>query len=645
MARLAFIPLTTSYDDPSIVPSEVALVTTNELLTNEVTGAIWYKNNVGQLLDVFYTSWTNMMATWDEPLVNVVTDPRFADLTAYIDARVNVNAGGAALTSAMNSLLHGLTNDTEVAEGKWGNAVNLIPYIRSHGMGDLSSSSVITDPDSWGSIGGGKLKAFIYKTIADITNSASETSDTVLGGWMSPSMRASTKLQYSTFEYLKTLTNAIAVPSYSTVAASMGWGYFPALKAYVWNVLNSFPNSGLAVGASSVGGWGALTTLNSAIDTRVTTFLDTLTSDLALVTTPTIATKWANFENLDKFIQTRVWKTMGELGGAVADDDAGTYVPASIDNWGDFGSLKTWLDNSLAVYAAGSTFKTALGSILDALAENPLDVADNWGSFTHLRGFVYNAIASFVDGTTQYTVRGSGLTNTATYRLDAANGFAAGIARALANYGVASPTVNDSNLYLPNLEVCGRYSWDTGNGPTTGAGRLGVFNTDANARAFYVRVNTAGAGTHLPTVTTYDTLNVLGSGRIKTYGGIAVYTNGNGYGTFSEAATFSVSAAGAVSALSYATDSKREIKENIVPCEKDALAIINSVDVCEYTFKADPTGDVRVGFIADDTDPVLSGSNQDKFDLNNVIGVMMKAIQQLTEKVAVLEAKLAENGE
>jgi hypothetical protein len=86
--------------------------------------------------------------------------------------------------------------------------------------------------------------------------------------------------------------------------------------------------------------------------------------------------------------------------------------------------------------------------------------------------------------------------------------------------------------------------------------------------------------------------------------------------------------------------SKRELKENIETVTYSALDLIDSVDVVSFNFKNDETKDYKVGFIADDTDKILSGKDNDKMDINNCIGVLLKAVQELREENRLLKIKL-----
>lgn len=99
---------------------------------------------------------------------------------------------------------------------------------------------------------------------------------------------------------------------------------------------------------------------------------------------------------------------------------------------------------------------------------------------------------------------------------------------------------------------------------------------------------------------------------------------------------------GDVHADAFYTDSLRELKTNIVPSEISAIDMINSTEIVEFVYKTDLTGDTRIGFIADDTDPMMSSSQQNQFDIANTVGVLLKAVQELSAEVADLKSQLGE---
>lgn len=99
------------------------------------------------------------------------------------------------------------------------------------------------------------------------------------------------------------------------------------------------------------------------------------------------------------------------------------------------------------------------------------------------------------------------------------------------------------------------------------------------------------------------------------------------------------SSTGQVSATSYITTSLESTKTNIEAFNGDAIALINSTDIKTFNFINDPTNKLRVGFIADYTNSILSGKDQDSFDIANTIGVLLKAVQQLSDEIERLKGE------
>jgi hypothetical protein len=96
-----------------------------------------------------------------------------------------------------------------------------------------------------------------------------------------------------------------------------------------------------------------------------------------------------------------------------------------------------------------------------------------------------------------------------------------------------------------------------------------------------------------------------------------------------------------VTASSFYQSSLRELKKNIRPFKGSAIDILNTVSVKSFKYKKGD-GEEHIGFIADDTHELLSGSNHDHADHGNVIGLLIKAIQELTEKNVKLQKMLDE---
>lgn len=97
---------------------------------------------------------------------------------------------------------------------------------------------------------------------------------------------------------------------------------------------------------------------------------------------------------------------------------------------------------------------------------------------------------------------------------------------------------------------------------------------------------------------------------------------------------------GTITATDITIVSSREAKENIKTSELNALDLINKIDIVDYTYKMDPNTIPHIGFIAENTDPLLSTPKKNRMDYTNCIGVLLKAVQELSKKVAALEARV-----
>jgi hypothetical protein len=89
--------------------------------------------------------------------------------------------------------------------------------------------------------------------------------------------------------------------------------------------------------------------------------------------------------------------------------------------------------------------------------------------------------------------------------------------------------------------------------------------------------------------------------------------------------------ANTVSAYCIASSSSIKCKKDINKWNSSALSILNSIDVVQYKYKSENANDLyHIGFIAENTNSLLSGKNQNEMRLNDTIGVLLKAVQELT---------------
>jgi hypothetical protein len=103
--------------------------------------------------------------------------------------------------------------------------------------------------------------------------------------------------------------------------------------------------------------------------------------------------------------------------------------------------------------------------------------------------------------------------------------------------------------------------------------------------------------------------------------------------------TGSLSVSGSVNAQSFYQDSSRTLKTNIIPFETSAINLLDNVSIVEFNYLND-LNNKHIGFIAEDTPIELSTTRQNVMDTNSSVGVLIKAVQELTTRVKELESNL-----
>ena len=94
--------------------------------------------------------------------------------------------------------------------------------------------------------------------------------------------------------------------------------------------------------------------------------------------------------------------------------------------------------------------------------------------------------------------------------------------------------------------------------------------------------------------------------------------------------------------LNAGTYSKRELKENIKEFTDSATDLINTVDIVSYNYKSDADKNYKIGFIADDTHEYFATKEHNIMDQSNCIGILLKAVQELSAEVKFLKESLNE---
>ena len=94
-----------------------------------------------------------------------------------------------------------------------------------------------------------------------------------------------------------------------------------------------------------------------------------------------------------------------------------------------------------------------------------------------------------------------------------------------------------------------------------------------------------------------------------------------------------------VTATAFYESSLRELKENIEPFDKSGLDLINKIDIVTYD-KKDKTIKDKIGIIIDESPKEFANPEKNKVDLYKTIFIQAKAIQELSDKLNMLENKI-----
>lgn len=98
-----------------------------------------------------------------------------------------------------------------------------------------------------------------------------------------------------------------------------------------------------------------------------------------------------------------------------------------------------------------------------------------------------------------------------------------------------------------------------------------------------------------------------------------------------------VGVAGNIYATGFYASSSLKYKENISDYTDSALSILDKVKIVNFNYKNDENKIPKVGFIAEDTNPLLSTPDLDREDLYNCIGLLIKAVQELQKEIEELK--------
>lgn len=96
---------------------------------------------------------------------------------------------------------------------------------------------------------------------------------------------------------------------------------------------------------------------------------------------------------------------------------------------------------------------------------------------------------------------------------------------------------------------------------------------------------------------------------------------------------------GIVIANAFYQNSLRALKDNVKVFDENALPLLNDVSVVSFNYKKNPSN-YRIGFIADDTHEYLASPDHNIMDTNNIIGLLIKGVQELIKENQDLKSRL-----
>jgi hypothetical protein len=93
---------------------------------------------------------------------------------------------------------------------------------------------------------------------------------------------------------------------------------------------------------------------------------------------------------------------------------------------------------------------------------------------------------------------------------------------------------------------------------------------------------------------------------------------------------------------SYHSLSSRRMKKDIRDLANDPVRLLEETKIVTFRYRNEPeSAPAHVGIIAEDAPVPVTDPNHRSFDLNNSLAITMAATRQLSERVEVLEARLA----
>lgn len=201
----------------------------------------------------------------------------------------------------------------------------------------------------------------------------------------------------------------------------------------------------------------------------------------------------------------------------------------------------------------------------------------------------------------------------------------------------------------------------------------GSLNIQSDQGAKIITLNSAGGNIGIGTTSPRNALDIKGSVRVddgtnpgiimgsinaseayikslypsNATGNLVLYS---GYYTFRNASNSpillvdgngKVDAASSINATAFNVVSKRSAKKDIKAYIGNAVSEINKIKIKSFTYKDDTDKHSKIGFIADETSALFATRDHDKMDIGSSVGLLLKAVQELSAEVKTLKSQLS----
>ena len=88
------------------------------------------------------------------------------------------------------------------------------------------------------------------------------------------------------------------------------------------------------------------------------------------------------------------------------------------------------------------------------------------------------------------------------------------------------------------------------------------------------------------------------------------------------------------------SDSSKTVKKNIIPYNRKVLDFIEKTPIYYWQYKDRTDQKIHIGIIAEEADEEMAGERHDRFRLNDTVGILLKAVQELSAQNKAMQKQI-----